>query len=285
MEGNQGLSPAAGFTFAFAVAGTAAAIFSTATGCGLLETTDPEAAARDSEDSDDSGDEERRPEPWDDWLAPESIAPDGETLSPRPTLQLRFNAYLQDDAFRTYNVASLRSGGLAWGGWTDYSMVDKTLLWTARGRLPAGLEVKLRLSENLESVTGAPLRARKNVANWRISADAPEESGELPRRPTPRWPHIRAIFEERCTGCHGDPQWGLNPLTYEALVGGRSDQVDALLVRPFDAPDSYLMHKLLWDYPVRRFQPQPPPWSQKGTELPKEQLRMIEAWIDAGAPR
>lgn len=238
-------------------------------GCGLLTASQPEP---DDEEPPDIGD---RP------LRVDGIVPATDTLSTRPTLYVRFNDYLEDDSFRVYDTGSLDAGALGWGGWANYVMTDKTLVWTARSSVPAQLEVTFGLSSDITSVLGSSLREADELITYRTA-----DRGPIPNPnplPSADWSHVRAIFEDQCTDCHGADGWQLNPLTRESLVGEPSEQVDRLLVRAYDPADSYLMHKLLWDYPLRRFSPQPPPWAG-GEELPREDLIKIEQWIAAGAP-
>ena len=248
----------------------AAAVALVAAGCGLPgDTGQPDADAPP------------RPGPFDHWLEIEAIAPTTDSLSTEPTIYVEFNDYIEDDTFRTYDAGSLHSGGLSWGGWTDYVMTDKRLVWTARSSLPAGLDVTFRLADDFESVTGSPLREHTDLAKWRTAAHPPASNTNP--LPSPTWSDVDAIFESHCTRCHGDPDWQLNPLTPDSLVGEHSTQVDRLLVRPYDPADSYLMQKLLWDYPLIRNSPQPPPWAG-GEELPRRDLIVIEQWIANGAP-
>jgi hypothetical protein len=64
-----------------------------------------------------------------------------------------------------------------------------------------------------------------------------------------RWPEVDRILEANCRSCHADPQWRLNPLTRESMLGVRAEQVSRFLVRPGDPADSYLMEKILPSYP------------------------------------
>lgn len=239
-------------------------------GCGVIGSTGQETTKQ----------EKKSPGPFDTWLTVESMQPAAKTLSPRPTLRIHFNEYLEDDSFKTYNTGSFSSGALQWGGWGDYVMTDKVLEWSARSTIPAGLDVDFQLSDAFESVTGAPIRTDDKLGEFVISGDVPTPDSTKP--PAPDWSEVRSIFERHCTECHGAPTWELNPLTRESLVGERSEQVDRFLVRPYDPADSYLMQKILWDYPERRFEPQPPPWAG-GEELPRRSLITIERWIAAGA--
>jgi hypothetical protein len=221
------------------------------------------------------------------WI--ESIRPDRTSIPERPVVRVQFETYLEDESFQSYNAARMTSGELTFGGTADYHMVDRTIAWRPNGPLPTGLRLRFELSASIEGVLGRTFPSALTLRTYR-----PGESGDTGTEPldsgnvepeTPDWSDIDVLFEAKCRGCHGADSWNLNPLTYESLVGEPSIRVDRMLVRPYDAPDSYLMHKLLWDYPERRGMPQPPPWSEAGEELPEAELRAIERWIEAGAPR
>ena len=128
---------------------------------------------------------------------------------------------------------------------------------------------------------GRPCRRASRRTSSTPSRDA--SAADPSSYPSTSWSAVRQIIDERCADCHGDEDWPkLNPLTRESLVGRSSDQLNEPLVRPYDPPDSYLMHKLLWDYPVRQGEPQPPAWAG-GKQLPRDELLTIEGWIAAGA--
>ncbi len=218
------------------------------------------------------------------------VSPAEGTISTAPTFRIRFDRYLDDDAFRSFDAGTLRTGARSWSGWTSWVMTDKTLVWEARSRVEPGLRVSLGLTDQLESVSGVPWQPANPVATYTVDADASSPSGS-PYPPASSWKDVRAIFERHCNDCHGTSRWhDLTPLTREALVGRSSEQVDRPLVRPYDPADSYLMHKLLWDYPTRRLEPQPPPWADEidgvavaGEELARRELLAIEGWIASGA--
>lgn len=281
METNRSLRPRRSLAAGLAVVALLGMSGICIPGCALIERTEPES----------SEDDEKTPEPFDRWLAVESIAPDSDSISTRPTLEIQFNDHLDDDSFPTYSAGRLSSNGLSWGGWADYVVTDKTLVWTARSNIPDGLEVAFGATDGLQSVNGAPIRKTDKLATFTTDADVdPSRSMEMEdvrNQPTesPDWNDVSAIFEEDCNHCHGQEKWeGLVALEHSEIVGRPSDQVDRLLVRPYDAADSYLMQKLLSDYPLLRYEPQPPPWSD--TEpLDRREKLVIERWIDAGAPR
>lgn len=244
-----------------------------AVGCGSIEPAGP---------LDEDGEPIPLPGPYDTWLQIRGISPPGGLLPLRPTLELAFTDYLDPLTYTTYGVIALQSGGIVVPGTVEYSMTDRTMRWTARQDLEPGFEYRLVLVEqDIFSMTGAPFLPPQRLP--RFVADA---EGTLEPAPTPlavTWSEIEPIFEAKCNTCHSDPQWALPRMSREVLIDTRSEQVDAMLVRPFDPTRSYLMHKVLPDYPRRRFTVQPPPWYDEGSPLTTEELRRIEAWIRQGA--
>ena len=67
------------------------------------------------------------------------------------------------------------------------------------------------------------------------------------------------------------------------MIGARADEVDEVIVIRYDAADSYLMHKIIPDYPLRRYGVQPPTWSD-AEPLTANEIALIEDWIRVGAP-
>lgn len=218
---------------------------------------------------------------YDSPLEVASVRPDADAIAPDAALAIRFDQYLDDDSFTTYATGTLASGGRRWPGWADYRMVDKALIWQPRSRVPRELDVQLSLSDDLRSVTGSRLEERRALARWRVERGGATARGAATDGVAPAWSDVDAIFDRRCGNCHAESN-RLPRLTPEGLVGVASAEVDRPLVRPYAPANSYLMHKLLWDYPDRRFSPQPPPWDG-GEELPRGELRTIEAWIASGA--
>lgn len=244
------------------------------------------------------------PEFGDRWLQLRAVHPPPGPVELRPTFALTFYDYLDPTTFLSFNFASMHSGGLQTNGRAWYRMTDKTVVWQPNGALEADLGYRLKLTPGLRSATGAPLLPEgartilSSAQNYLPTRDlpAPEEPDpeepKLPAQdaltqplPKARWADVEPIIAARCASCHADPGWSLNPLTYDSLIGQRSEQVDLFLVRPGDPARSYLMRKLLWDYPDLKFEPQPPPWSQGARQLPREELLLIEGWIAHGARR
>jgi hypothetical protein len=245
------------------------------TSCGEIEQDPP---------TDADGEVIPIPDPFDSWLEIRGVAPDSDTISTSPTLVVTFSDYLEDDRIRSYDFAELRSGGRRTLGASTYVMTDKAIVWRPYGELERGLKYDFKVLLDLRSYTNAPTTPSGFDTRTYIVRDDGATAGaeELPE---PAWADVDAILMRRCAECHRDTSRRLNPLTRESLVGRRSEQVDRYLVRPGDAPDSYLMHKLLWDYEDIEYTHQPPPWQENAEQLPREELLVIERWIENGAPR
>ena len=244
-------------------------------GCGIIESTEHAPSGEEEQG-------ERKPGRFDRYLKVDQFRPRTDEIAAKPTFVIRFNDYIDDDAVRSYETGTLSSGAISRGGWAEYVMTDKKLVWTARSSMPTGLEASFALTDSFKSITGSPLKAQAPLGTFQVTDRKPSLPG--PSTESPTWSDVEAIFERRCAECHADPDWELNPLTRESMVGVLSDQVDRYLIRLYDPADSYLMQKLLWDYPDRRLEPQPPAWAG-GEQLPREELLTIERWIGAGAPK
>ncbi len=207
-------------------------------------------------------------------------SPDGGPVAEQPVFTASLNTYLDPAPLTFFNAAALNSGGVRASVRADYRMVDKQLVVTTRRPLEPGLIYDLTFNPDaIASVTGQPFQGPALIQF--LSGDAP-----LPPAPAepeaPRWAEIEPLLAP-CNVCHLDPEWQLPAVTREAMVGVASEQQPELVVvRPFDAPASYLMHKILWDYPLRHGTAQPPPWAGYD-QLSIDAQRLIERWINAGA--
>lgn len=114
------------------------------------------------------------------------------------------------------------------------------------------------------------------------ATSTPETTGDPPPADCDFPTSIQPIFSERC-GCHngGMPPKGLvlSPgMAFDNLVGiDSAEQPGTPRVDPFNAAGSWLVTKL---------KPAPPVGGQmpEGGMLTPDQIALIEAWIDAGAP-
>ena len=230
---------------------------------------------------DEEGEPIDLPPPGEDWLFFESVEPQ-EEISTRPTIEINFNSYLDPETFNSYGTFRMRSGGLTNAGRVDYWMTRRQLRFRPNADLEPRLSYQLQLlADDLRSITGSPLHTLAILPRLHTSEDL--EPTDPLRRPEVSWEEVEAIFEIHCNDCHSDPNWMLPELTRESLIHKRSEQVDARLVEPFSAPRSYLMHKILPDYPLRRKEVQPPSWSD-APPLSMTDVERIEHWIANGAP-
>ncbi len=230
---------------------------------------------------DDEGEPIETPEPFDTWLGVERIEPASGVISRNPVFEITFDTYIEDDDLLNYDLVFLQSGGIRVRGFAEWDVSRRTLVWRPSGELIDGLEYQLRLNEDrLRSVTGAPPLFRFG-AEYEVDGELEPPSPEA--RPRATWRDIDTIIVRKCASCHRDPEWLLNPLTPESMIGVRADGRDQLLVIRRDPADSYLMHKILPDYPLRDYGIQPPVWSDAAPLTPNE-VAAIQSWIQAGAP-
>ncbi len=92
---------------------------------------------------------------------------------------------------------------------------------------------------------------------------------------------VYPLIWEHC-GCHWEPQSQLSRLDLDSLREQASERPGRRLVEPYDAASSYLLEKILIDYPDRFGTQMPPPWSDE-VRLSRQEVRVIRDWIEAGA--
>ena len=209
--------------------------------------------------------------------------PEGSIEVPLNTkIIIHFDQYLDPEPLRYWNMVRVRSNGVYAGGASYYDMVDKRIRFELYSQLKPDFRYSYELQvDSLSSITGALLEAE--VPEPIIFQTGTGVVINEDKEPNPTYSEdIQIILSEYCS-CHGSDQWKMEEFTRQTLTESFSEQIPELrLVQPFDAPKSYMMHKILWDYPVRGGQPMPPPWSG-GELLPVETLRLIEYWIRSGA--
>lgn len=235
---------------------------------------------------DSSGDPIELPGAADRWLEIVEVSPAPGEIALRPTFAFTFNDYLDEDSFKSYGFATLTAGGIRASGRAFYRMSDKTVVWRPNAELVSGLNYRVQLTASLKSATGAPFLQPASAPRVFIPTAGPlpdvDPAASAPL-PAATWAQVEAIIDASCAHCHADPQWQLNPLSYDSLFGASSEQVDLFLIQPGNPAGSYLMRKILWDYPDIKFTPQPPPWSAGARQLSREELLTIEGWIAHGA--
>lgn len=222
------------------------------------------------------------PEVTDPPLVPVALDPSvgGDPIRRNQTFVLTFNTYVDPAPLTYWNTLSLTSGGVTAFGPTSYRMVDRQIVLRTTRNMEPDFTYQLAVnSEVLQSVTGRPY-AGPPVFTYQ-TGEALEEAPATPEA-YPVWADVEPIFAT-CNRCHADPEWKLDELNVEQMVGRPSRQATNLhIVEAYQPWKSYLMHKILWDYPVREQSPQPPAWAGY-QQLSIEQQRLIEAWILGGA--
>jgi len=95
--------------------------------------------------------------------------------------------------------------------------------------------------------------------------------------PAPGYSQVHAVFAKHCVTCHGgkDPDGELVLESYESLnKGGENGAV----IVPGKSSDSVLVQQI--EHAKKPFMPPP----KKGDRLSAEEIALVRAWIDAGAP-
>lgn len=228
-------------------------------------------------------------------------APIDSLLTTRyPPLWFGFDQYLDPALILFHDTLSLTSGGVSFTVRAHYDMLNKRIVGRLTRPLEPGLAYTFTLKpDNIKTLYGAVLEF-KPIVEFKVAADSPDPQEPSPEY-TPTWSQdIAPIFEASCAPCHTPSEVGdtrtfdIPDLSYASLVQKPSQQrASQLLVRPLEPGRSYLMHKILADYPVRRGSAMPPPWTTSARSpsgqpvaykpLTQEELRLIELWIFAGA--
>jgi len=257
-------APAAKVAFAGACATPALLTVFLLVGCELvLEGTNARA------------DRERLP-----FVVTESSVSDGDIAVPaNQPLVVTFSEYLDVGSFEYFNALDVRSGSIRGRGRTRYSVVDRSLTFFPPTSMRPGLIYTLTVNpETVRSVFGEELGSDFSV-RFETSDTTVDQDRRVPPPSFER--EVAPILEAGCS-CHQENPANAS-LRYIDLVGVPSTQLDdRLLVLPFEPANSYLLEKLLPDYPDRLLEPMPPTWSYD-PPLSLADLRTIERWIAGGA--
>ncbi len=217
-----------------------------------------------------------------------------EDVARNTPLWMSFDQYLEADLLSLTRSLKVRSNGINGSVRISYDMTHKRLVARLSRPLPAGFEMILSADpDTVMGLGGAPLidgpliRFSTGTASEDTAVLAPEAT----------WGEVEAVLEEGC-GCHRlehyPEEWfDIPALTYERMVGQRSLQrPERWLVDPYRPANSYLMHKILGDYPDRSGTAMPPAWADEVAlqedvawrGLTLEETALIEDWIRVGAP-
>jgi len=195
-------------------------------------------------------------------------------------ITITFSEYLDPDSFDYFNAIRLRSGSISGPGWARYSLVDRSLTWYPTRELRSNLIYTLKVNpETVRSIFGEELALETAITFETAGSGTVEQNRRITS--VSYGDSIAPILQRNCSCHNGDAE--LTRLEYENLVDVPSHQRSSrVLVVPFEPARSYLIHKLLDDYPYRRLEPMPPSWSAEPV-LDEEALRLIESWVATGA--
>lgn len=222
-------------------------------------------------------------------------AADAVDVALNTPLWVEFDQHLVASRLIFFNTLSVKSRGLGMGIRSHYEMVDKRVVARLTRDLEAGLVYTMKINiDNVRGLSGAPM-----LESPEIIFRAGDHRVEGREETLPTWTDdIEPLIDASCGGCHRaatDDAWfaDIHDLAYENLIKDESAQWSGRhLVVPFQPASSYLMHKLIEDYPSRAGSMMPPPWTSDFDRLPtpptpltRDDLRLIERWIRIGAPR
>lgn len=197
--------------------------------------------------------------------APGAAHPAGDPI------RIRFDGYL-DPLTDWSQTVTLSSAEVPFAARVTYDPVDRALVAVPLLDLRPGVGYTVTvLGERLRGVDGRPAPAEPFVLGFHAVADPPTR----PRREEVDFADLAPVLADQCS-CHGPEPLVYPPLTPAALVGRPSQRrPDRLLVVPGDALASYLVERVLPDYPTVRGLPMPP-----DEPLPDEVLRALITWIE-----
>jgi hypothetical protein len=209
-----------------------------------------------------------------------NLSPDDGAIvdTTAPELRVSFRSFLDPDTLPPGGEVELRSGSRVVAVRARWDILDRAVIATPVDPLVPGLRYEWTFSPEETLLLGGWPISSPEPRSFTVSptaTDAPRD-GAAP----PTFDELVPVFEEHC-GCHYD---GTPPVLDRSVVGARSAVLpERWLVRPWEPAQSYLVQKLLPQYPDRFGTVMPPPWD--GAEpLDPEALRAVIDWIAAGAP-
>ncbi|MCK9524205.1 MAG: hypothetical protein M0R76_14370 [Proteobacteria bacterium] len=221
-------------------------------------------------------------------IAPVSVQPafnqDGAPVD--QVIRLRFREHLdvrtiQNALFRLY------SGPLEKWLTVIYDPVPRELVIWPGSDMRAGVVWELSLREGMRDISGREVAA--GVVARFITSE--ERSGEQPF-PRTAWSQVAPVFAQHCQSCHSAPKpfAGLDMSDAEAwqrtALNAPSDGwPTAVRLMPYRPADSYLIRKILDDYPLRAGQQMPRTMEDADTRAPLtfDEQQIIAHWILSGA--
>ena len=198
-----------------------------------------------------------------------STAPEeaGEHVADRP-VRIAFDRYL-DPATVWSRVARLDSGEARFGISTTYDPVDRSIVIRPRAPLRPGLGFVATLDPaQFAAMDGARLTEEFELTFLSTPAmEPPSSNSDAFDFATDLVP----VIEERC-GCHGPTEGAFPSLDPESLIRQPSQrQPERILVQPGQPLQSYLIQRLLRDYPGVRGRPK---------TLTDDEIRLFITWVN-----
>ena len=190
---------------------------------------------------------------------------EGGRLPANEVLKVTFDDYLDPESIRQTEVV-VKSGAETATLNLGYDPVDRALLIIPRVGLRAGIGYEAFVSaEHLRSLSGNPLG---DDIRWTFRAEGPRSQPEY--QAIDFETDIRPIFDMSC-GCHGPEPKMFPELRPDALIRTSSArQPDRKLIVPGQPLESYLVQRLLPDYPAVQGPPK---------NLTDSETRRIIRWI------
>lgn len=215
-----------------------------------------------------------------------ACAPDGEigTLSVLTTepasgavhpngaaLRVRFDHYLDPDE-PLGDAATVASAERSVAARVSYDPVDRALLVLPDRPLRVGVAYTITVhADVVRGFAGETLATDVTVGFVSGSPVAPRD----PLPPVDFATEIAPVLEARCD-CHGPEPAVFPPLDPESMSGVESQrQPDRVLVLPGRALDSYLVQRILVDYPGVRGLPMP-----LESPLTETEQRLVVSWVE-----
>lgn len=199
-------------------------------------------------------------------------------------ITVQFNKYLDPDSFEYFNALTVSSGGVSGRGFSRYRLSDRTLTFFPTINLLPGLVYTVSVNpDTVRSLGGESLALPFSVSFMTTASGETVEQAGREVAPRSFEADVAPLLAGHCVECHDGEDGPLIPLTYEQLFAdSRQTDPPRPLVLPFYPAESYLMHKVLPDYPDRRDTGMPPPWSDV-PPLSLDEIGAIEDWIATGA--
>lgn len=195
-------------------------------------------------------------------------------------ITLWLSTYLDPDSFEYFNALLMESGGIRGRGFTRYQLWDRSLTIFPTANLLPNLTYTLTVNpDTVRAINGEELAIPFELTFRTASTETVDQDRNLSRLSYAE--HVAPIIEAHCS-CHTASDAQI-PLDYDRLLSLSSQSMAARpFVRPYSPTSSYLMEKILPDYPDRKWTIMPPPQSAEEPLEPTE-IQVIEQWISTGA--